>query len=141
MSTKRYDAVKRLSADGCNCAQAVACAYADLTGLGQKEIFKLTECLGGGMGRMQETCGALIATYLIMSYLNSDGAFAEGKTKLDTYAKTRALHDGFVAKLGSSNCKILLKGETPKHGICDDKLQTACEVLEKTLCEMGIQVS
>lgn len=140
MSTKRYDQVKQLNATGYNCAQAVACAYADITSLEHEELYKLTEGLGGGMGRMQEMCGALTATFLIISYLNSKPVLGHGKTKNDTYAKIRELHDGFVAKLGSSNCKTLLNGQAPKHGLCDDKLQIACEVMEKKLAEMGIEI-
>ena len=140
MSKTRCAEIMRLSGEGYNCAQAVACAYADVTGLDHKTLFKITETLGGGMGRMQETCGALIATYLVMSHLNSDGGLSQGKTKLDTYDKTQVLHDSFVAKLGSSNCKVLLKGEKPKHGVCDDKLQTACDIIEDTFHKMGIQV-
>lgn len=141
MSTKRYDIVKQLNTKDYNCAQAIACAYTDITTLEHEELYKLTECLGGGIGRMQEMCGALTAAFLIISYLNSDPTMGNGKTKNDTYAKIRELHDGFVAKLGSSNCKVLLNGQAPKGGLCDDKLQVACEVMEKKLAEMGIELS
>ena len=35
---------------GCNCAQAVACVFADKLGYSEDEIFRLTEAFGGGMG-------------------------------------------------------------------------------------------
>ena len=35
---------------GYNCAQSVACTYADLVGLDEATMFKVTEGLGKGMG-------------------------------------------------------------------------------------------
>ena len=35
---------------GCNCAQAVACVFADKSGYSEDELFRLTEAFGGGMG-------------------------------------------------------------------------------------------
>ena len=37
---------------GYNCAQAVACAFADRLGIDEKEIFKTMEAYGFGMGTM-----------------------------------------------------------------------------------------
>ena len=42
---------------GFNCAQSVACTYADLVGCDEETMFKMTEGLGLGMGGMQGTCG------------------------------------------------------------------------------------
>ena len=44
---------------GYNCAQSVACTYADLVGLDEATMFKVTEGLGKGMGGTLATCGAL----------------------------------------------------------------------------------
>ena len=44
---------------GYNCAQSVACTYADLVGLDEETMFKVTEGLGKGMGGTLATCGAL----------------------------------------------------------------------------------
>ena len=43
---------------GYNCAQSVACTYADLVGLDEATMFKVTEGLGKGMGGTLATCGA-----------------------------------------------------------------------------------
>ena len=83
MSAQRYDEMVCLNTKGYNCAQTVSCTYADLTNIKQEDLYKLTEGFGGGMGQMKETCGALTATFLIISYLNSD-AENVGKTKHDT---------------------------------------------------------
>ena len=44
---------------GYNCAQAVACAFSDLAGMDEADLFRLTEGLGLGMGCMEGTCGAI----------------------------------------------------------------------------------
>ena len=43
---------------GYNCAQAVACAFAEEMGIDESIIFKMMEGHGLGMGCMEGTCGA-----------------------------------------------------------------------------------
>ncbi len=42
-----------------NCAQAVACTLAPLIGADEELCFRAAEGLGGGMGGLTETCGAV----------------------------------------------------------------------------------
>lgn len=44
---------------GFNCAQAVVAAYADLYGYTEEQALKLSAGMGGGMGRLRLTCGAV----------------------------------------------------------------------------------
>ena len=45
--------------NGYNCAQAVAVAFCDVTGLDEKIVAKAVSPFGGGMGRLREVCGAV----------------------------------------------------------------------------------
>lgn len=45
---------------GCNCAQAVALAFADVLPLDEATLMKLAAGYGAGMGCMEATCGATI---------------------------------------------------------------------------------
>lgn len=45
---------------GYNCAQAVACVFSEQLGMDEKEVFRLMEPFGFGMGTMG-TCGAVSA--------------------------------------------------------------------------------
>ena len=45
--------------EGFNCAQAVAVAFTDLTGMDKSEAAKLASPFGGGMGHTKNTCGAI----------------------------------------------------------------------------------
>ena len=54
---------------GYNCAQAVAVAFCDVTGLEEKQAARMASAFGGGMGRMREVCGAVSGMMLILSLL------------------------------------------------------------------------
>ena len=41
---------------GYNCAQAVAMAFCDVTGMAAAQAARLAAPFGGGMGRMREVC-------------------------------------------------------------------------------------
>ena len=52
---------------GCNCAQAVLCAYPEL--LPRETAMKLGASLGGGIGRLREVCGAVSTMVLLAGLL------------------------------------------------------------------------
>lgn len=140
MKPKRYLLAKQLNEQGYNCSQAILCAYADIMDMDIKTAFRLAEGFGGGMGRMQGTCGILTGVYMLIGNLSSDGNLDKGVSKKDTYAKIRTLHDEFVERLGSENCKELLKGQAPAHLICLDKIEIGCEIVENMLHQMNIDI-
>ena len=107
---RRVARAHELHESGFNCAQAVACACADLLGIEEETAFKMTEGLGGGMGGFTETCGAISGGCAIIGYATSDGPH-NPKTKGSTYKKTRQLVERFGAQNGSTLCKEL-KGLT-----------------------------
>ena len=69
---------------GYNCAQAVAVAFCDVTGLNKEQTAKMVSAFGGGMGRMREVCGAVSGMFFVLGtlygYDNAD-ADADGKKK------------------------------------------------------------
>ena len=50
--------------NGYNCAQAVACAFAEEAGADEAMIFRMAEGFGSGMGTMQGVCGALVGAVM-----------------------------------------------------------------------------
>ena len=117
---RRVARTHELHEQGFNCAQAVACACADLLGIEEKTAFKMTEGLGGGIGGFTETCGAILGGCAIIGYATSDGPH-NPTTKGATYEKTRQLVERFSAQNGSTICKEL-KGLTgnPALRSCPD---------------------
>ena len=63
---------------GCNCAQAVLCAYPEL--LPRETAMKLGASLGGGIGRLREVCGAGSAIVLLAGLLYEWVSFLPGRT-------------------------------------------------------------
>ena len=47
-----------------NCAQAVACAFCQETGIPEEQLRALAASFGGGMGRLREVCGAVSGALL-----------------------------------------------------------------------------
>ena len=56
-----------------NCAQAVACTLAPLIGADEELCFRAAEGLGGGMGGLTETCGAVSGAAMAIGLANSNG--------------------------------------------------------------------
>ena len=104
---------KYLAADlflsGYNCAQAVAVAFTDLTGMDKKEAAKLASPFGGGMGRMREVCGAVSGMFMVLGQLYGyDNSDADAHKK-ELYKQVQALAEDFKAQTGSIICREILK--------------------------------
>ena len=95
--------------EGFNCAQAVAVAFCDVTGMDQKEAAKLASPFGGGMGRMREVCGAVSGMFMVLGFLygydNSDAA----SKKKELYKQVQELAERFKQENGSIICREILK--------------------------------
>jgi len=94
---------------GYNCAQAVAVAFSDLTGLDEKASARIISAFGGGMGRMREVCGAVSGMLMVTSILYGydDAQDTEGKKAL--YQLVQDLATQFREKgTGSIICRDIL---------------------------------
>lgn len=120
--------------NGYNCAQAVICAYCDLLGMDEKSAFVLSEGFGGGMGGLQETCGAVSAMFMLAGIQNSTGNLQSPDSKGATYKIVRELAAKFKEKNSSIICKEL-KGLTGKPMLrsCDGCIEDACRIFESLI--------
>ena len=98
-----------LFVEGYNCAQAVAAAFDDLTGLDEKTAARMASCFGGGMGRMREVCGAVSGMLLVAGILYGYDDPKATKEKRELYAQVQAMAGQFRQELGSIVCRDLLK--------------------------------
>ena len=95
--------------EGFNCAQAVAVAFADVTGMDKKEAAKLAAPFGGGMGRMREVCGAVSGMFMVLGALYGyDNSDVDAKKK-ETYQQVQELAAKFKEENGSIICREILK--------------------------------
>ena len=98
-----------LFVEGYNCAQAVAAAFGDLTGLDEKTAARMASCFGGGMGRMREVCGAVSGMLMVAGVLYGYDDPKATREKRELYAQVQAMAGQFRQELGSIVCRDLLK--------------------------------
>ena len=115
---------------GCNCCQAVLCAFAEEAALPEETLRRLGAGFGAGMGGMEGTCGALVAAEMLLGLVKYRGAPVMGDA--------RKLHQAFVQACGASLCKDLKGRDTGKPLCsCDDCVRHAAELAEKVLLTDG----
>ena len=121
---------------GFNCAQAVACAFADVAGLDEQTLFKLTEGLGLGAGCMEGTCGALSGAAVVLGLVNSTGHTETPASQADTYKLPKQPLMTFKEKNQSVLCKEL-KGVETKEVLrsCPGCIEDATVILENMLAD------
>ena len=68
----RVRRAEELFHEGYNCSQSVVLAFADLTGVDEALLEKISIGLGGGVGRLREVCGAVsgMAMVAVAAMLN-----------------------------------------------------------------------
>ena len=95
--------------EGFNCAQAVAVAFCDVTGMDKTEAARMAAPFGGGMGRMREVCGAVSGMFMVLGSLYGyDNSDADSKKK-ELYRQVQALAEQFREENGSIICREILK--------------------------------
>ena len=90
---------------GYNCAQAVAVAFCDLTGLGEEESARLACSFGGGMGRLREVCGTYSAMLLVLGLVEGYDEPKAFEKKKELYRQVQELAATFRDENGSIICR------------------------------------
>lgn len=94
---------------GYNCAQAIAVAFSDVTGLDEGFSARMASSFGGGMGRMREVCGAVSGMLMVAGLLYGYGTADDGIVKKAHYALVQELAAQFREQAGSIVCREILK--------------------------------
>ena len=130
---------------GYNCAQSVVISFEDEIGKSREELAKLSYCLGGGIGRLREVCGAVSGMALVLGMLEAEDRPGDDAFKKEMYAKTQKLAFAFKEKHGTIICRELLgisdehsdptpDARTPQYFAsrpCPDIIGDAAEILEE----------
>ena len=126
--------------EGYNCAQAVAVAFCDLTGLEEKQTAKMVSSFGGGMGRLREVCGAVSGMFFVLGclygYDNSDA----DETKKELYTQVQGLAADFREQCGSIICRELLDNPpsdpNPSPRTAEYYKERPCALMVKTAADL-----
>lgn len=90
-----------------NCAQSVIMGFPDLIVGNEETILKLATGFGGGMGRLQEACGALTGGFMVIGLLTGSEE-PDKPRKEEVYKRIQELAAEFREQSGSINCRDLL---------------------------------
>ena len=120
---------------GYNCAQAVACAYAEEVGLDEAVLYKIAEGFGGGLGCAKGQCGALSGAAIIAGLVKSDGDTDHpGQTKKETCSESRAMLMYFKEHAKAIICsEIKGAGSGVPLTSCSDCVRIGAETVKEVL--------
>jgi len=95
-----------LLATGLNCSQALLTLFGERYGLDSALAVAIGRPLGGGMGHMARTCGAVTAAVLLLGMATDNGDEKQAREKSDIYI--RQFFERFEGRHGATDCKDLL---------------------------------
>lgn len=131
METKEEKAIRTFRS-GFNCAQAVLGCYADKFDFDNEFALNISCGFGGGMGRLQETCGAVTGSYMVLGTYNGRKYPDNAEKKEVTYKMIQDFSGKFKTINGSTDCRSLLKcdlrtEEGHRYAVENNLFRTTCE--------------
>ncbi len=149
--TDHAERAKALFLEGYNCAQAVFCAFTDVTGLNLSDSARLSSSFGGGLGRLREVCGAVSAAAMVLGIAKGYDKPGEPELKKRHYELIREFAARFKEESGSIICRELLsaaglsaeeggapEARTPEYYAkrpCPGLVYRAARILDEMLAE------
>ena len=112
MAYDHADKAKALFEAGYNCAQAVFCAFEDVTGLDRDTAAKLASSFGGGLARMREVCGTVSGAAMVLGMAKGYSEPDSVEAKKAHYHLVQKYCNEFKSNNGSIICRDLLAGST-----------------------------
>ncbi|MBN2425258.1 MAG: C_GCAxxG_C_C family protein [Calditrichaceae bacterium] len=129
--------------NGYNCAQAVLKPFAEEYGLDDKTASKIASVFGGGMARMQATCGAVTGAFMAIGLKYGFTNPGEDQDKKLVLEKSKNFIELFQKEFGSLNCIEFLEcdlnteegqkihnDENQRELICAKLVKRAAEIVE-----------
>jgi len=142
----RSEKALKFYSQGFNCAQSVIASFADVLELDEEKAIRIASGFGGGMGRMQGTCGAVTGAFMVIGFLRGKIKNGNEISNEETNALIQEFSKRFAEIHKSTNCKALIcfdlnseKGreEANKADVfnkkCASFVTTAVELLDEIL--------
>lgn len=131
---------------GYNCAQSVLLAYADIFKHDREKLEALSLGFGGGMGRLQRTCGAVTGAFMVISLHTANTTSDHDECSERVRESIQDFHQRFIARHGNSDCRDLLgydintdagrkriEKERQKEKVCVPCVESAIAILNDLL--------
>ena len=131
----RAEMAVRKHREGYNCAQSVACVFADKVEMDEATLYKVTEGFGAGMGTGRGVCGAVAGAAVIAGLVNSDGNIEEpGNTKRLSTRDAGRIQRKFVEQVKRLYCIDIKTGNNGQmFTSCDDCIRIGVKAAEEVL--------
>ena len=140
----RSERAKELFLSGYNCAQSVLLSFADDLKFSKELAQKMAAGFGGGMGKTQETCGAVTGAIMVLGMMKGEEVNNNDELKSRTYGAVQDLTSQFVAAYKSTKCRDLIgcdlntpegaekfKEEKIMETLCAPCVEKAVQIVEK----------
>ena len=140
---ERSEQAKELFLYGYNCAQAVVLSFADELKFSKELGQKVAAGFGGGMGKQQETWGAVTGAIMVLGLLKGEDVNNNDELKASAYGAVKDLTRDFVAEYKTTNCRELIgcdlntpegsakfKDDKIMENVCADCVKKAVQIVE-----------
>ena len=134
---------EELFLSGYNCAQSVVLSFADDLKFSKELAQKMAAGFGGGMGKQQETCGAVTGAIMVLGLLKGEEVNNNDELKASAYGAVKDLTRDFVAEYKTTQCRDLIgcdlntpegaakfKDEKIMQNTCAGCVKKAVEIVE-----------
>lgn len=148
MKLKKEEKVIDSFKSGLNCAQSVLTTYSDDLNFDDHLALRMACGFGAGMGRLQETCGAVSGSFMVLGIYNCIKHSDNEERKEKTYTMIQRFADKFKAIHGTTDCKSLLncdlkteEGRDYAHDhnlyeiICEKCILDSIRIIEELIAE------
>jgi len=128
---------------GYNCAQSVLLSFADDLKFSKELAQKMAAGFGGGMGKQQETCGAVTGAIMVLGLLKGEEVNNNDELKAAAYGSVKELSRDFIAAYKTTQCRELIgcdlntpegsekfKEEKIMENVCAPCVRKAVEIVE-----------
>jgi C_GCAxxG_C_C family probable redox protein len=105
----KVDKAINLFKSGYNCAQSVVVTFKDDLGFDENQALSISVGFGGGMGRLQEKCGAVTGAFMVIGMYTSQKYKDNISRKNHSYAMIQQFDQRFKSIHHSTQCNELLK--------------------------------
>lgn len=144
--TNREDKAINAFRSDMNCAQSVISAFTEDLKIDNNLAVSISCGFGGGMGRLQETCGAVTGSFMAISLFISNKYHDNKDRKANSYQMIQNFNKKFIEIHKSTNCKTLLncnlntkegqqyaKDHNLFENICKKCILSSVQILEKLI--------
>lgn len=104
----RSENAKEQFLSGYNCAQSVVLSFAGDLKFSKELAQKMAAGFGGGIGKQQETCGAITGAIMILGLMKGEEVNNNEELKIATYGSVKELTSKFVVEYKTTNCRELI---------------------------------